>query len=479
MLRPPPPPVLRQGSGVYNITTPPCPPRRDLMKYSKKVKYGPGGFGHSDIAKFLAGSAAALGYGAYNRVFNKAKPKLGVAKSRDTKKRSGWSPTLTIQGKKKKSSARPAQPGHGPRRVRRVKRTRKDPFVSAGFKNTAEVTGLVTDPDCVYLAHSAMTGEGVLECAVAALLRKLIFKATGWNCPGIDVGIPTELEHDKIVIYRVNKGTGIESEFDMILSAGYTIRQIVGNKPLSISPIWTNLMIIFRDFASSTSLNTMQVDIPTKIRYFVSDVDVITTYHLCGEVVLQNEKIHLMSISDIKFQNRTLSADADNEGDAVSNNPITGYRYKFSSAVPKARNDGIPFLEVMSDYTGVITQRGVDFTTPGMKEPPSGRQFYNCTGTSKVTLQPGEIKKSRLSHTEVKSFNNFFRGLGYGTTSLGLRTQLRGPSEMFSLEDVINFNGSQLINLAYEVNRVVGVYWTTHSQRFAIGAFDQLTQSKP
>jgi len=31
MIRPPPPPDLRQGSGVYNITTPPCPPRREKL----------------------------------------------------------------------------------------------------------------------------------------------------------------------------------------------------------------------------------------------------------------------------------------------------------------------------------------------------------------------------------------------------------------------------------------------------------------
>jgi len=388
-------------------------------------------------------------------------------------------PTTTLTKNSIPSRRFTSPPGYGPRRVRKVKRVPKDMYVSKGFKNTVEINGLVTDPDCLYLAHSALSGEAVIECAVAAMLRKLILKATGWNCPGIDVELPTIMVGDTMTIYRVVKSTGVESNFPYIIQPLDTIRKIIGNRALSLTALWVNLMVIFRDYAESTNLNNMQIDLPTRIVYNYQNSAGVQIPHRAAEIMLQNERIHLYAKSDIKFQNRTLSADADNDADAVSANPITGFRYKFSGGVPKARNEGIHFLETMNDYTGVITQRGASFTQPGMKEPPIGSMFSNCLGTSKVTVQPGEIRKSSIKHSESKSFHTFFQGLGYGVTGTGMRTHLRGKSEMFALEDVINFNGAQLINLAYEVNRLVGCYWTTHNQRYAVGAFDQLVQSNP
>ena len=51
-----------------------------------------------------------------------------------------------------------------------------DPYLKKGFKNTCEITGIVSDPDCVYVGHSTTSGHQILMVILQSLLRKLFSK---------------------------------------------------------------------------------------------------------------------------------------------------------------------------------------------------------------------------------------------------------------------------------------------------------------
>jgi len=364
-------------------------------------------------------------------------------------------------------------------RVKRFKNARGKitPYDRYGFSNTSEINGTITDPDCVYLGHSTMSGPRMLTLLLQATLRKLFSKCANWHCTSADQlirGYQGASDGWRLILVMTNKVLGTEVEYIYDTLAVDSISLITGDTAGGIVPGWPNLYNFFINYTAQGSNAATAVDTPTRLCLYRRDGNGTNFYHFCGDILFGNEVVHFSFLSEMKFQNRTLAADASADADDVTNNPLIGRTYHFNTGAPRARVDGIHFLERIDDWTGTLLARGAEFVAaPVMKEPPSPAVFYNVEKSAKVRLEPGAIKKDVLSYTVSKPLLQFLDHAGwrYSNLASGVTHQIkmRGKSSIVALEDMINVNAAQLISVAYEVNRTERCYLTSAKPQIALG----------
>jgi len=361
-----------------------------------------------------------------------------------------------------------------------------DQYLSKGFVNTAEVNGTVSDPDCVYVGHTTMSGVQTLELACQVILRKLFFKCARWDCTNVGSIIPgyDNLNSDgwRIILTRIDEQTGVSTPFVYDTGVADSIASIVGDRAAGSTGAWATMYNIMSDYAlgSNSSLN-LNVAIPHKIQLFMRDGNVTNFYHFMGDVNLKNEYVNIRQKSSIRIQNRTKSATGDSSTDNVANNPLHGKMYEFSTGAPRSKVEGVHLISAMTDVTGVLTARAAEFTSPGltiMKEPPQPKIFWNCVKSSKIVIQPGDLKHSSLYYTKKCQFHKFLKLIRFGNSGgTAKQINLVGKCQLIALEDMININSTELISIAYEVERQSSMFLSTGGTRAAQGRFNQLTES--
>jgi len=363
-----------------------------------------------------------------------------------------------------------------------------DQYLSKGFISTTEVNGTVSDPNCVYIGHSAISGIQTMEMTLHALLRKLFWKCAKWDCtnigtviPGYDDGTSTGW---KLMLYRVSQVTGVTSSWTYETGAADTIMYIVGDRANGTNGTWPAFYNVINDYAVGTnSVGTLNVDQPDRLALYKRDGNVTNFYHFMGDINLKNEVVHMKTSSTLKVQNRTKSASGDSSTDNVASNPIYGKLYEFSSGAPRAKVEGAFPISAVSDLTAVITARADQFSGAGseiFREPPSPKIFWNCSKSKGQTIQPGDIKSTHLSFTKAQPFLKFVKNLNLGRSDIAAgqkQINLVGKSQLLALEDMININSTENISIAYEVNRTFACYLTTSNARAAQGHLYQLTES--
>lgn len=373
------------------------------------------------------------------------------------------------------------------------KRIRRDPYRQKGFVCVDEVTGLVRDPDCVYVGHSCLTVHGTLEMVAYALLRKL-FVSSNVNIrnlkdaiPGAYAGTPpasgeTPVQHWRIVIERRFKATGVISNEAYIIQPGNSIYTIVGCEQDGVVPQFPNMVENLRYAAGFSSLDndvntlefTKMILYRTELGYGTPSSD--TRWQYESEIYMDEQIVHYFASSDIKIQNRSLSASGSADAENVTNNPLVGKLYEFIGGAPNAKVDNVAGLEVVFDNGGVITVRAAELGDNAYREPPAAHNFSNCTRVNTIRIQPGDIKSHTIKVRYVERLFTFLRKLNPFRTTTGqnrVQTKLRGKSALYALEDVINVNLAQNIEIAYEANRVQGCYLVTRSDRSSVGKFSQ------
>jgi len=369
------------------------------------------------------------------------------------------------------------------------KNTKKmDPYLSKGFQSVTEVNGTVSDPDCVYIGHSSLSGVQTMEMICQVLLRKLFWKGMHWDCTNMGSILPgtdaLSAAGWRLAIWRENKANGSIDRYTYDTTATDSISQIIGDRANGSNGTWATFFDVLADYAAGAvagqDLNVLQ---PTRLILYGIDGNGTNFYNFRTDINLQNEIIHLRSRSEIKVQNRTKSAAGDSSTDNVASNPIVGRMYEFSSGAPRSKVDGVRLIEAISDKTGVLTARGASFLDNGlsvMKEPPNPKIFWNCTKSSKQLINPGDIKNSSIGYTRSCSLIKFLKAIRYGYSASGTGSKqinLVGKCQMLALEDMININSSENISIAYEVNRTTAVYLTSMYPKVAQGRLYQLTES--
>lgn len=385
----------------------------------------------------------------------------------------------------------------GPFKKRTRKKSKTDVYEKKGFKNTTEVTGTVSDPDCVYIAHGTTVGQKVLTLFMQCALKKLFeisgksIKAVTDMLEGYDYPNGTGW---RICFRYYNEETGnyTYSNYDTVFDD--SIYKICGDVANGVTPRFADFQNYMAIYATNAAGWTTR---PDMIQLLARDQSVAEFYRVVAELDLKREVVHFKAVSSLRIQNRTLGADGNNQRDDVSNNPLVGKQYEFRRGAPEfdATNPNLETIFVgprssefklnnVNDRTGVLTETAanLNLNMPNaiFKEPLPYNCFVNLKKRGTCKLQPGNIKYDTLSYTFSATFQDFWYKLNWRPTSFtatGKNTSTAGKCTLFALEDVINVNSEQNISIAYECNRAEYMYLTTKRATAGVGMFSTVQQS--
>lgn len=376
------------------------------------------------------------------------------------------------------------------------KRRRFNKFLNRGFNVTHEVTGTVADPDCCYVGHSTMSARVTTEVILYSLLRKLFEKA-GLKVTGLDAPLFSETTADtaystlgwRIVLTRNNLSTGgLDGPLVHITLSNATIRTIVGDSAAGLAPQFALLVDAFIGLGGNYTAGTVNTIELVDLQLYQQIDALPAKWNKVSEIVLKNEIVHISSISELRIQNRSLSAGGNADATQVDNNPLIGYMYNFKDGAPRSKMPGAKFIEAVNDVNGVITARGGQFGsvayTQSLQEPPPPQFWANLDNAKKLVLNPGQVMASKIRYSVSMGLQRFFETFNYtvgavvtGPPDQYMQYRLKGKSSLFALEDVINFNAAQNITIAYEVNRNTAAYLTSKNPQMAYGRLTKTVQS--
>jgi len=348
-------------------------------------------------------------------------------------------------------------------------------YANKGVLLTSEISGTVSDPDCVYISHTACDTEKVITQMCDALFRKL-FEKGGFNVTNLDdvigsTSISTGVDWT-VQLTEVAGQTGVES-----VNTTYTT--LAASTVRSVSLQFHGAFKAFSAGYAYTGAGAAGTD--TRLyRLILYHQDYNVTY---GKVFkcainLPDEVVRISAYSELKIQNRTLAADAGADEDNVSNNPLVGRSYQFAT-IPKTRDRSLFPLNAIRINSGVQLARSAQLGSTGYKEPPTPSVFTNCRSSTRIRLEPGDVKMSKIY---TKKSINMLILLGKLNLQSGITPAFNAyhsifPCEIFAFEDVINVNNSQNISCAYEANQVIGVYLKTKKKASAVVSYTEATQS--
>jgi len=333
-------------------------------------------------------------------------------------------------------------------------------FARHGVTDTVEVSGTVSDADCVYIGHSSFSPHRLLEAAVAAVLRKMYRQAIGYDVSSVEETIP----------YKNGN------------SDGHTIH------------VWWrgsdgNIAHEYHAIPVSQSLQTLSYSAIGNIFKRADESD----YHLLRMSILDNETnlcratldltkvtFDFMYKSELKIQNVTISNAASDEADDVNNVPLVGRNYEFKNWYP-GTNGALPsnLLDAVNQETGVTLTRASNLPGFGWREPPPSKVFDGCVKSEKIRIQPGTIKSDWLIGHGSMTLDKFLKGLRFdyitGTPAQQGAVRNRrvniGRHSMVALEKVISINGTLPIKVFYEVNHFMGISCRAGFTHPALGSY--------
>ena len=358
-------------------------------------------------------------------------------------------------------------------KFKKGRKVKPDKFLQYGFRHTVETTGIVDDPDCVYLGVSSHSSTGSLALMMHCLLRK-IFRLSGTDLTSVDQTIPGIIfDCYTLRLTRENKLTGALSSTDHIIAVGASIFSIIGDG-LVTAGSWGGILSFFRDYAQFQTAADQQTSVPKELILLRRD-STADNYLPIVNIVLENEMVSFRSANYLKIQNRTLAYTGSTDAEDVSNNPLMGRMYQMSAGAPRLRVDGARWLEAVDDAGGVMLARATQFLPANnFREPPPPNVFRDVVKSSRIKLEPGQIKYCRAKYSFTMPLLKFVANMWVGTSGSGhgasyAQNKLRGACTVVALEDMINVNGTSKINVAYEANLTLAAMLWTKGPSVALG----------
>lgn len=357
--------------------------------------------------------------------------------------------------------------------------------LSKGFAFTTEITGAVNDPNCVYLCTQSYTQVGLVEVAVASILRKLFHKGCGWTAESFEERIPgyngyvNDSDGWRIELYSQDRVTGTYSVYAYDLGTAETMRTLVGDTAAGLAANMAIIMNPIKLYSSGygDAVNTSNILEPFKLRLFAKDGNVTTFWHCVADLNLRDTICHFMSHVRFRMQNRTVSDSGLSITNDLTVNPISGKVFDFTNGHPKTRVDGTFQLEIMNPEKGVNLQRAATFSIGAQKTIPNKGIFKNCIGSKNLHMEPGQMNTTQYKHTGKNHFLAMLRKLHVGKgNGVTLNTGI-GYSQLIALEDDLNYNQVQKVLVVYECIRTMGCYVTTAKGKPSQVAFTQTTQN--
>nr|QJI53648.1 MAG: capsid protein [Cressdnaviricota sp.] len=393
---------------------------------------------------YVAGAAKA-GYSAYKR----ARTDSGV--SAVSAKRGSAVTNVSSRGKFSRRK-------RGPRAKRTYKRKRarksatlhgETYHATHGTTTTFEVSGTVSDPDCVYIGHAPYVPEELMKVIVAAVLRRLYFKAIEWDCTNQKDYVPYRAGNSAGHTISVAYGTAQDS------NAGTFSHHLIGPNQ-SFSQVAEIILQKFLDFSGGGSADNQN----GKLQYI--ELTDTTSGDLKARINLINLQLELHCVSTLKIQNTSFATGGSSEADDVHNIPLIGKSYTFKGISPSPTDIYAGKMSIVGGASGMTLCRSHENGTATIyeswREPPVAKAFTNCKTSCKVQLPPGSIKSDVVVFKKRLAFEPFIRALRLRNVEPTSSTQggMLGTSAMIALEKMISISGAGNIRTNYECNFLMG-----------------------
>lgn len=395
---------------------------------------------------------------------NKRKPVAaltGPSKSKrklDFSKRSGntmgYPKRAPARRSKKRTARKVKRRGRKKKTFKKKKSQRVSKMREYGAETILEIGGFVSDPDLVSLQHGTAQGSAFMHVAYA--LYRALFEKTGYSlCNWSDV--PFGAHGIRIAIaWRENVQSGT-------IKTG-NFNAIVTDSHLAIGLKLGQFILDSVAAGASSEQGFVLIDISM-------DNTLVATnhYNYFSNICCQNVQVAVRQTSVLVMQNRTLGGTTttpQNESTDVTNNPITGRYFKCNGnyLVPKGQAGSGVQSGIINDAKWGVQAGDGTFLTAGLGarlKVPNSSDVKRVLSTSRVGLNPGQIKKSKIHWSSTMQLNQFFFKLRtyirFATSStwdqyLG-QTSL-GESSVFMFEKLCDTrqSASQPIYLGYELN---------------------------
>lgn len=320
---------------------------------------------------------------------------------------------------------------------------------SRGLESVHENGGVITDADLVAVYHGTAVYDALTHVC-GAMFRKL-WEHLGLSISNWDDPIPNFTSMS--MGYDFRSGFGVPMATSAFVIPGGTS--------------FLGAVALFRDDIIAQSLATVEGFIIDTMR-FVNLAPV--GFETNGQLECSNMKVAINQSSNLTMQNRTLGQGAtDDQTTDVTNNPLTGRTWTVGGNFfrPKAQS-----FSVAANTNGLVCVARNGFGTGAGPTAGIGSQFKvagpatikQTQHTARVTLQPGEIKKSRCVWSETMYVNKFFwriKSLLCDFTAisapLGRSSSYLGLAKLYQFEKLCDTrSGAQLVSIGYEYNLITG-----------------------
>ena len=354
------------------------------------------------------------------------------------------------------------------KKTKRNKMTVETKCLKKGYHLTDETYGRIEDPDCVYLGHSTYNQDLMVSALTGCLLRKL-FKIAGISISNTTqvlslsrapvAPVPVDADGWRIQYgYHDPTSTSVPlSTVAYVTTATDTLQTIVQNFGAMRSSIAT----YFANQTDNAQPYSLTLQIP-------DNTDFLVSYRTVAYIDLQQQYFYIHVTSNMVIQNRSAPSDATTasekfDSERLDNQPLQGYQYEFKNADPRVSavvssplvSGNIAFNYIAS--SGLLLLRGGQFGLPQFQEPPVPKYFKNCTKSSKIKLQPGNIKRSIVYYCYKGTLSSLVKQLRVEKQGFWV-SGVWGKCKMIALEELIRTSSTNPIKCQYERESKVGCH---------------------
>lgn len=328
-------------------------------------------------------------------------------------------------------------------------------FNKKGINVVNEITGTVADPDCVYMSVTAIEPNDCISRIADAIIRRMLEKA-GYRVNSYDDPLSVGSTEELKLELEVESPTGITvTNFGIVATYGALS---------NCTTTWSGLYIALRDYscgyttgAVGDSGNLTEFGQLRMMRRHADN----DSFVLAASMHMKEIEVLVKGKMELKVQNRTKAADGSADAEDVSSNPLQGRLYYFRG-IPRPKNNTVAQnVWQMCPINGSGVRSIAAATLYGdSKEPMNPNYFWNCTSSSKVRLDPGDIKNCKLNCEKKMNLLTLLKKmrLQFGTESQSYSVNYNiFPHLMLALEDVINVSPTENIAVAFEAERTLGV----------------------
>lgn len=347
-----------------------------------------------------------------------------------------------------------------------------------------ELTGTVSDPDVCYVINEAINQYDFVQAIIEAIVRQLFEKA------GIRI-----VGRNDIIASLDGSNSGQGKMYIRLNAINISTPETPIDHPVLTSDTLKSMATkFFAAFINAISLenssggggNTYNTYLMTEmILYKANEANNAINQQL-AVVKFDECKIDVYGQAELKVQNRTKASSGSGDAEDVSNNPLQGRLYYFKG-VPRPKSlqlsssngsNGNSF-GLWNVTTGVRTLTGAaDFGNADFKEPPPPTYFWNCKASSKVRLDPGQIKTYTVKQGFVMMLPAILKKLRMQFSTAGnslFTNHTIFKSCMIGMEDVINVNASESIGIAFEIERILAVRAFVNAKKYCRTSFEQVS----